>query len=319
MDVNLRSLRYFLEVAEFGSITRAALHLHITQPSLTQHLKHLEDHFGLALVMRHGRGVVLTEAGLMLRKRAEDLVEQIDSLQSELEYNAPLPRGILSVGMPMSWSELVTYPVISRFRELYPEVRVKLVVNSSEALADAMTANEIQFGILTDIDDLSLFDTAPLVADALFLVGPASSGLEKRTTTTLESLVEYPMILPLNSTVGLQRIDRALAATGRTLKRVIEAPSTHILSLVARGAGYSAVSAVALPPSASGSPYSAVEIAGMSNSWTIATPRNRPRTAAVAAFEELLKAQVTYCVTSGRWATAKLLSPDSRSIMTAKS
>ena len=61
--MNLRSLRYFLKVAEFGSITRAALGLHITQPSLTQHLRHLEEHFGLPLFMRHGRGVILTEAG----------------------------------------------------------------------------------------------------------------------------------------------------------------------------------------------------------------------------------------------------------------
>ena len=309
MDVNLRSLRYFLAVAEYGSITRAALHLHITQPSLTQHLKHLEDHFGLALVMRHGRGIVLTEAGLMLRQRAEHLVDQIDGLQSELEYSTPLPRGILSVGMPMSWSELITYPVIARFRELHPNVRIKLVVNSSEALAEAMTGNEIQFGILTEIDDLSQFDSAPLVADALFLVGPASADLEKRMTTTLASLVEYPMILPLNSAVGLGRINRSLAASGLTLKRVIEAPSTHILSLVARGAGYSAISAVALPLADAASPYSAVEIAGMSMTWMIATPRKRPRTAAVAAFESILRAQVASCVASGQWATARLLSP----------
>lgn len=307
--MNLRSLRYFLKVAEVGSITRAALGLHITQPSLTQHLKHLEEHFEVRLFVRHGRGVLLTDAGKKLRERGETLIDQIDRLRSELESSAALPSGTLSVGMPISWSDRVTYPVVERFRQLYPDVRLKLVVNASEALAVAMSNNEIQLAVLTEIDDLSQFWSTPIVEDGLFLVGPASSDLDGQAQATLEDLVGYPMILPLNSTVGLRRIDRILAAAGLALNRVMETASTNILPLVARGAGFTALGAAALPPLGADSPYAAIPISDLSITWALATPKNRPKTAAVQAFEDLLTEQVGRSIASGSWRTARLRAP----------
>ena len=305
--MNLRSLRYFLKVAEYGSLTRAALDLHITQPSLTQHLRHLEDHFGIRLFVRHGRGVVLTEPGKVLRDRGEALIDQIDGLRSELESSAAQPSGTLSVGMPISWSDRVTYPVVERFRRLYPDVRLKLVVNASEALAAAMSNNDIQFAVLTEIDDLTHFRSTPIVEDGLFLVGPASSDLKGKAVAALDDLVGYPMILPLNSTVGLRRIDRALAALGLTLNRVMETASTNILPLIARGAGFTALGAAALPPMNADSLYAAIPISGLSITWALAVPKNRPKTAAVAAFEELLIEQVTQSSASGHWRPARFL------------
>jgi LysR family nitrogen assimilation transcriptional regulator len=309
--MNLRSLRYFLTVAECGSITRAALELHITQPSLTQHLKYLEDHFGVALFMRHGRGVILTDAGKLLRVRGGALNDQIEGLRDELESSVALPRGTLSVGMPISWSELVTYPVIMQFRRLYPDVRIKLVVNASEALATEMSNNEIQLAVLTEVDDLTPFRSTPVIEDGLFLVGPAGSQLNQREPVMLADIVDYPMILPLNSTVGLRRIDRALAAVGRRLNCVVETASNNILPLIARGAGYTALGAAGLPALGTDSPYEAVQISNMSMIWAFATPKNRPKTAAVSAFEALLTDQIAVAVLSGAWKTARILTrPD---------
>lgn len=306
--MNLRSLRYFLKVAEYGSITRAALALHITQPSLTQHLRGLEEHFGLALLMRHGRGVMLTEAGKALRLRAEILIDEIDGLPSQLESAQSRPRGTLSVGMPISWSELVTYPVIERFRREYPEVNIKLAVNASEALAEAMNANELQLAVLVETDEQDSFFSHPLVEDELFLLGPAGSKLNKLRSAHLRDVASYPMILPLNLTMVMRRIDRTLAASGGSLKPVLETPSTNILPLVARGVGYTILSACALPPpgSASESAFEAIPITDASMTWSIATPKNRPTTAAVAAYERMLREQVEASVTSGLWRTAKL-------------
>jgi LysR family transcriptional regulator, nitrogen assimilation regulatory protein len=305
--MNLRSLRYFLKFTEYGSISRAALDLHITQPSLTQHLKHLETHFGVDLFMRHGRGIILTEAGKLLRDRGELVLGMIDGLNSELESSAALPRGTLSVGMPISWADHVTYPAIERFRREYPDVRIKLLVNASEALAAAMNNNEIQFAVLTEVDDLSPFWATPIIEDGLFLVGPATSNVRELSSATLEDLVDFPMILPLNSTVGLNRIDRRLAAKGLVLNRVMETGSTNILPLVARGAGFTALGAAALPPPGPDSPYAVVPISGMSMIWTLAIPRNRPKTAAVSAFEAIVVDQVKTSVASGTWQTARII------------
>lgn len=311
--MNLRSLRYFLKVAEYGSITRAAVGLHITQPSLTQHLRQLEEHFGLALFMRHGRGVILTEAGKTLRLKAEILIDQIDGLQSELESSQARPRGTLSIGMPISWSELVTYPVIERFRREFPEVHIKLAINASEALAEAMNGNELQLAVLVETDEQDNFWSKPLVEDDLFLLGSAGSGLSKRGSISLKDVASYPLILPLNLTMVMRRIDRAVVASGATLNAVMETPSTHILPLVARGLGYTILSACALPPEGSDAAFEVIPITDASMTWEITTPKNRPKTAAVSAYERFLTEQVVKSVSSGRWRTAKMrmLSDDS--------
>jgi LysR family transcriptional regulator, nitrogen assimilation regulatory protein len=314
--MNLRSLRYFLKVAEYGSITRAALALHITQPSLTQHLRHLEEHFGLALLMRHGRGVMLTEAGKALRLKAEILIDDIDGLQSELESAQSRPRGTLSIGMPISWSELVTYSVIERFRREYPDVHIKLAVNASEALAEAMNVNELQLAVLVETDEQDSFWSHPLVEDELFLLGPAGSKLGELGSITLRDVAGYPMILPLNLTMVMRRIDRTLAAAGGTLNTVLETPSTNILPLVARGLGYTILSACALPPSGADSAFEAIPVTDASMTWSIATPKNRPKTAAVIAYETFLKEQVLESVSSGLWRTAKMKKQQKKAVIT---
>jgi LysR family transcriptional regulator, nitrogen assimilation regulatory protein len=307
VNLNLRSLRNFLKVTTCGSISRAAIELHITQPSLTQHLKHLEDYFGTPLFMRHGRGVVLTEAGKLLRLKGEILIEQIEDLRGEVESSTARPRGTLAIGMPISWSQLVTYPVIARYRREYPDVRIKLVVNPSEALATAMHNNEIQLAVLTETDDPTQFWSRPIVEDGVFLVGPASSGLHEDSPVTLNDLVNYPMIMPLNMTLVFRRIDRALAAAGLALNGVLETATTNILPLIERGVGFATLSAAALPPLGPQSPFAATPISGMSMAWAVATPKNRPKTAAVSVFEEMLAEQIADSVSSGRWRTGKIL------------
>ncbi|KRB80649.1 hypothetical protein ASE00_16550 [Sphingomonas sp. Root710] len=304
--MNLRSLRYFLKVAEYGSITRAAVGLHITQPSLTQHLRHLEEHFGLPLFMRHGRGVILTEAGKTLRLKAEILLDEVDGLKSQLETSQSRPHGTLSVGMPISWSELVTNPVIERFRREFPDVHVKLAINASEALADAMNANELQLAVLVETDEQDSFWSHPLVEDDLFFLGPAGSQLQALGPVTLRDVASYPMILPLNLTMVMRRIDRVLVSAGGTLNTVIETPSTNILPLVARGLGYTILSACALPPAGADGAFEAIPITDASMTWSIATPKNRPKTAAVSAYERFLTEQVAEVVSSGRWRTARM-------------
>lgn len=305
--MNLRSLRYFLKVTEYGSITRAAIGLHITQPSLTQHLKQLEEYFETPLFMRHGRGIVLTEAGRLLRLKGEILIDQIEDLRGEVEQSAATPRGTIAVGMPISWSELVTYPVIERYRREFPDVRIKLVVNASEALATAMNNSEIQLAVLTETDDPGQFWSTPIMEERVFLVGPASSGLRDDKPVSLNDLIDYPMIIPLNMTLVMRKVDRALASAGLSLNAVLEAPSTNILPLIERGVGFSTMSAAGLPTTGPGSPFAATPISGMSMAWAIATPKNRPKTAAVSAFEALLIEQIKAAVSSGRWRTGRII------------
>src|SRR3546814_19717516 len=84
--------------------------------------------------MRHGRGVRLTEPGRLLTTRARSILADIDILSEELLARQTEPQGELSVGLPWSWSEGITAPVVKRFNELYPEVRLNVIADSSETL-----------------------------------------------------------------------------------------------------------------------------------------------------------------------------------------
>src|SRR3546814_19594903 len=95
-----------MKVAEYGNVTRAAADLHLTQPALTRHIALLEDELQAKLIMRHGRGVQLTEAGRLVIERAGILIAQIEDLADELAARETEPQGELSVHLPSAFSQI---------------------------------------------------------------------------------------------------------------------------------------------------------------------------------------------------------------------
>src|SRR3546814_12830770 len=93
-----------MKVAEYGNVTRAAADLHLTQPALTRHIALLEDELQAQLLMRHGRGVQLTDAGRLVIARAGILIAQIEDLADELPARETEPQGEQSVGLPYAFS-----------------------------------------------------------------------------------------------------------------------------------------------------------------------------------------------------------------------
>ena len=96
--MDLRSLRYFLQIAELGNLTRAATRLRVAQPSLTRHMHQLEQELGTSLFLRANKGVTLTDAGLLLRENAERILRDIDHVRSEIRSREKQPRGTVALG-----------------------------------------------------------------------------------------------------------------------------------------------------------------------------------------------------------------------------
>lgn len=305
--MNLRSLRYFLKVAERSSLTKAAGDLHITQPALSRHLSQLEDHFQVPLLMRHGRGVKLTEAGLLLRERADDLLSKFEDLNDELQARTTKPQGELAVGMPTSWTNLITLPLLATFRRLYPDVRIRMVMDASAALADALKLRDIHAAILTDIDHDPDFVSTPLVRDGIMLVAPPDADLPQARQVTLRELSKHPMILPLYSTVGRRKVEQALAREGLRANWVIETNVPAIIPLISMGLGYATMPACALTGHATPLNVKMAPIADLGTTWTLSVPKTRPRTAAIAAFEDMVRRLTRDAVQTNAWPTAALI------------
>lgn len=121
--MDLRALRYFIEVVRQNGFTRAAEHLHVTQPTISKMVKSLEDELGGPLLLREGRRVLLTDAGRVVYERGVTVLEQAQLLRQEVAEVDGIARGELSVGiMPTAGHYMA--PVIARYQKLYPGVRL---------------------------------------------------------------------------------------------------------------------------------------------------------------------------------------------------
>src|SRR3954454_24298678 len=120
--MELRSLAYFVRVAELGSITRAASHLHLAQPALTRHVQRLEEELGVALFTRANRGVRLTEAGQKLLDGATRILRDVERTGDEIRAHDAHPSGKIVLGVTPTLCPVLMPELFARMRRDYPMV-----------------------------------------------------------------------------------------------------------------------------------------------------------------------------------------------------
>jgi len=140
---DLKQLQLFTAVAEFGSFSRAAVALSISQPVLSRQIKSLEDKVGVALLYRNGRGIVLTEAGKILQSYAVALLEQAVRAETELAALRSNPRGTIVLGMPPSVGVVLTAPLVQNFRAQFPQVSMRVIEGFSGHLLEWLVMGKI--------------------------------------------------------------------------------------------------------------------------------------------------------------------------------
>lgn len=303
----LRGWRYFLKVAETGNLTRAAAQLHMTQPALSRHLKQLEDEMGVALLMRHGRGVRLTEAGTLFVEQAREILARADTLSEVLHAREARPSGQLAIGMPLSWTGLVTTPLITAFRERHPSVTLRLVEGTTDALRQALKRREIQAAVVTMVDRDPEIETRHIVSDGAYLIGPPDSTVVRDGKLDLKALTGQPMVLLTHTTNVRRELERVLAQARLRSDMVLEVNTLSLLDYVERGVGYSVVPACAVAGFDRRNRLKVGLIDGFRSDWAVASLRGHPGTAALRAFETLLDDMLADLVARGAWPSARLV------------
>jgi DNA-binding transcriptional LysR family regulator len=203
--MELRALRYFVEVVRQQSFTAAAERMFVTQPTISKMVKALEDEIGSPLLLRDGRQMVLTDAGKIVYQRGQDVLAAHAQLQAELDDLGTFGRGQLTVGIPAMGGTLFTQ-VIAAFRQRYPKVELKLFEQGSRAIEAALLAGELELGGLLQPVDTSVFDVLPVSRHPLWLVAQTQSrwhGAQRVELSDLanESFVFYGESLALNDIV----------------------------------------------------------------------------------------------------------------------
>ncbi|CCD95942.1 putative transcriptional regulatory protein, LysR family [Bradyrhizobium sp. ORS 375] len=223
--MELRTLKTFVEVVRQGGFSHAAKVVFATQSTVSKAVKQLEDELGLPLLDRLGHKSRMTAAGEIVYRRAVRLLAERDDLQAELEELRGLKRGVLRLGLPPIGSSTLFAPLFAQYRQLHPDVEIRLVEHGSDRLSELLAAGDIDFaGLLPPIADE--FSAQIVRREPLMALVSVDHPLARRDTITLAELRETPFIL-FEAGFALNRIIRE-ACRRNGFEPLVAARSTQI-------------------------------------------------------------------------------------------
>jgi LysR family nitrogen assimilation transcriptional regulator len=222
--MDLRQLEYFVRVEECGSFTAAAELLRIAQPSLSRQIRLLEIELRHRLFIRHGRGVIATEAGKLLAEQARKILHQVDVARESLDRMHPGSSGQLTIGMPSSLVKLVAVPLLSEFRKHLPNVSVAISDGLSLSMQEWLLSGRLDIALLYKPLPSPDISSILILEEELFLFSRAN---RKPVTTpiNLTEVAELPLILPKSPHEIRALVDTSMAGLGCKPKVVVEVDS----------------------------------------------------------------------------------------------
>lgn len=193
--MELRVLRYFLEVAREGSVTRAAQRLHISQPTLSKQLKDLEGELGKKLFVRGSHDVRLTDEGMLLRKRAEDILSMADKTVAEFQSLDEFTGGDVWVGCAESEGIKHLARGFKALLERYPGLRLHLQSGNSADVTERLDRGLLDFAVIVHEVDLSKYNYLQMPAiDRYGVLMRKDSPLASKETVSVDELLDVPLI-----------------------------------------------------------------------------------------------------------------------------
>lgn len=307
--MDIRQLRYFVQIAEAGSLSRAAEQLHLAQPALSQALRQLEAELGVELVTRHARGVVPNEVGLLLVEHARALLAELGRTRELIKHHAKNPAGEVRIGLPASVARGLTPALVRASRKRYPEISLKVVEQMSGYLSEWMQLGRLDLAVIFDPKLLHMATSVrvqPILTEELPLIAPATAEFRGRRSIRFDTLGRYPMAHLARPQAIRVLLESTAHQRDVTLDFALDVDSlSGIVALVAEGF------VTVLPRFAVGKELAAGElyaipIVAPPLRWKVyvATAERGTRSRAVRAIHGLLLEVVGELVGSGAWPSA---------------
>jgi LysR family nitrogen assimilation transcriptional regulator len=255
--MNLRQLEYFVHVAELGSFSKAALVLDIAQPALSRQVRALETDLRETLLLRNGRGVVLTEAGQRLFEHGVAILQQVQQAREDMGAQRDQPVGRITIGLPPTISRQLTLPLIDGFRRRLPKARLAIVEGLSSHIVEWIATGRVDVGLMYNPEAQPALEITPVLEEPLYLVSPAIGAAERQRTATagtgllpLAELRHYPLVMPERSHAIRKLVETQAALTGLKLEICWEVSSVaSIIDLVCAGYGHAVLTESAVATS----------------------------------------------------------------------
>lgn len=195
--MEIRVLNYFLMVAREENITHAAELLHITQPTLSRQMIQLEEELGVTLFHRSKHRIILTEDGMLLRRRAEEIVTLAEKTVEDMKHKPSQLTGTISIGSGELKSSQFLAELIASFHQKHPQVQFEIYSGNSDNIKERIDRGILDLGLLVEPVDISKYNFARTpFKERWGIFVNESSELAKKEAVTPEELAAYPLILP---------------------------------------------------------------------------------------------------------------------------
>ena len=195
--MEIRVLRYFLTVVREESITKASEVLHITQPTLSRQLAQMEEDIGVKLFDRGTRKIKLTNEGILLRRRAEEILQLVDKTEKELVEQEEQVEGKISIGCGEIAAVQLLPKIIESFRRKYPRVTFDIFTATADLVKEQMEKGLLDIGLLLEPVDMEKYEFIRLnIREKWVVLMKSDDPLSKKETVTAKDLSVLPLILP---------------------------------------------------------------------------------------------------------------------------
>lgn len=295
--MDLWQLHIFCNVVDWKSFSKAARHVHLTQPTVSSHIKDLESHFGCRLVDRLGREAVPTKAGEILYRYARKLLALRDETEAALADFQGRMQGRLVVGGSTIPGGYLLPRMIGAFSSLYPDVTVSLTIADTERILEQVRSGELELGVVGARASHAQLQQESIAVDEMRLIVTDDHPWSGRGRVPLEALRSEPFIVRERGSGTRKSLEEILSSGGYRLgdlRIAAEMGSTvAVIQAIKSGVGVSILSTTAVADDLRGGRLRALEIEGFQLTRHLWLTRNRTRTASplAAAFADFVRQQ----------------------------
>ena len=303
MDV--RQLRYFVSIVDYGSLGKAAEKLFVAQPSLSQQMARLEDDLGVPLLLRSNHGVTPTPAGDALYRHARLVLRQMEQLKQDVTKGGGVESGSVAVGLPTTMASVLAVPLFERVQDMYPGIRLQLFESMSGYLNELLANGRLDLAILFRGSDTPGITALPVFDEALYVLGEPGGEVSARSTTCpLAKLAGVKLVAPgvlnglrllVERTFSRENVDLNVVADIDSLPTMISIAHSGRACTILPGSAVAQLDASRLPK------MRRIVEPTIERPASICWPNGLPVHAATLAVRQTIVALITEQVTNGAW------------------
>ncbi len=220
--IDLARLRVFQAVADTGSFTRAADQVHLTQPGISKHIKHMEEYLGVPLFDRLGRKIALTQPGQILLEATREIMALVGTAEERIHDLSGMRAGRLRLGASFPIALYILPGVLAAYRKRYPAVELTLQIATSESIEDEVFANRLDIGLVSSEVRNARLLARQFMSDELVVIVPPTHNWATRRRIKARDLLGETYIVAARGAGARAIVEERLQAKGIVLQNVLD-------------------------------------------------------------------------------------------------